>query len=190
MPASHERREHVAHPVEGLVDDSVVVRVERRSLLDVGQTTDVLDAVQELRVPHAFKPRAVPVLAPLAQKLELLRPARAHQLDRQPGREIQRPQSALRLFNQPDQKPQRPPALRRPAQILQPRQLREPPQALAPRPAPSSLNPRDPSIPPREPRPAKINPVNSPKPHNPLLATIHFKPQGSLFKLVALRFKP
>src|SRR4051794_7890963 len=97
--------EHVAHPVERLVDDAVVVGVERRLLFDVREPADMFTAHELFRAPDAFKPDAVIVCPPLAQELKLPGPPRAspHYLDRQAERKVQSPQGSLGLRNHPNQ---------------------------------------------------------------------------------------
>src|SRR5437763_5061901 len=86
--------------IEGLVNDPVVVRVERRLLLAVGESADVVRPAERLRPPQTLEANPVGIFAPGVQQLELRRPqcARRHDFKRQAEWKVERPKRLLRFL--------------------------------------------------------------------------------------------
>src|SRR5262245_9634806 len=65
-PLSSQRAEHVPHTEKRLVNDAVVIRIERGAFFSVGQPPYVFCPDPSLRATHAFYARALTVISPLA----------------------------------------------------------------------------------------------------------------------------
>jgi hypothetical protein len=68
------RAQHVAHPVERLVNDPVMVGIEGGLLLCVRESPDVVGAAMGFGPAEAFEADPLVILTPSLQKSQLLRP--------------------------------------------------------------------------------------------------------------------
>jgi hypothetical protein len=93
-----ERREHVAHAVVGLVNDAVVIPVERRLGVGVGRAADVHRPTQPFALFAAPQSKFIRVAPKIAHVAKLLRPRHTgvEDLDRQAEGHVEGPDGAAR----------------------------------------------------------------------------------------------
>lgn len=90
-----DRGEYITHAVKGLVDDSIMVAIERRLRFFVSCSANVFAAQSLLGLFDQHSSKVFGVARILGRDVQLVRPGSQVKLDRQPKRKIEAPERAF-----------------------------------------------------------------------------------------------